>query len=51
MATARMHVNSYSGLLDKVFGLYSSSLDGAQRQGFCGFGLSGQANSGNGTTT
>jgi len=32
MATARMHVNSDSGLLDEVFGLHSTSLDGTQRQ-------------------
>ena len=51
MATARVHVNSYSRLLDKVFGFYNTSLDAPQRQGLCGFGHNGQSNSGNGTTT
>jgi hypothetical protein len=51
MAMARMHVNSDSSLLDEVFGLHSTSFDGAQRQGFRGFGHDGQTDSGDGSTT
>jgi len=51
MVMARMHVNSDSSLLDDVFGLHSTSFDGAQRQGFRGFGHNGQADSGDGSTT
>jgi len=50
MATPRMHMNSYSSLLDEVLRLHSASLDGSQRQGFGGFGHNGQADTGNGTT-
>ena len=33
MATARMHVNSYSRLLDEAFGLHGTSLEVSQRAG------------------
>jgi hypothetical protein len=51
VATARVHVNRYSSLLNKIFGFYNSSLDGAEWQGSCGFGHGGQANRDEGTTT
>ena len=46
MAMARMHVNSDSSLLDEVFGLHSTSFDGAQRQGLRGFRYDRQTDSG-----
>jgi hypothetical protein len=50
MATARVNVNRYPGLLDEAIRLCDPRLDTIQRQGLRGFGYDGQTDSGDSGT-
>jgi len=51
VASAWVHVNSDSSLLDEGLRLHSTRRDGTQRHGFRGSRHNGQADSGDGSTT